>query len=766
MIGTDVEIALQVAATEARARRHEYFGLEHLLYALLHGVDTAEVIRRCGGSVERIKEALEVYLREEVQALADFEAEDPRPTIGVQRAVQRAILHAQGAQKDEVTGPNVLVALFSEQDSYAAAVLERAGITRFDVVSFLSHGVSRIDGEDGGELLQPAEGGDDADEDGEGRRKGDPLTAFTTNLNELAEAGGIDPLIGRRREVQRLWQVLLRRRKNNPILVGDSGVGKTAIAEGAARLIHLGEVPEELKSAVVYSLDMGALLAGTRYRGDFENRLKAVLQALKDREGAILFIDEIHTIVGAGATTGGTMDASNLLKPALQGGRLRFIGATTYEDFRNHFGRDRALARRFQKIDVTEPSVDETTRILQGLRGSYEEFHGVRYTPAALRTAAELAGRYLTERRLPDKAIDLMDEAAVSVRLAGPPPPDGKPRRVREKTIEAVVATMAQVPPKRVSRDDREALQHLERDLGMVVFGQDDAIAQVASSVRMARAGLGSPERPQGSFLFTGPTGVGKTEVAKQLAAVLGIGFLRYDMSEYMERHSVSRLIGAPPGYVGFDQGGLLTEAVTKTPYSVLLLDEIEKAHPDVFNVLLQVMDHGTLTDNNGKEADFRNVILVMTSNVGAREQARQQVGFGGQHRPGDPDRAIKEMFSPEFRNRLDGVIRFAPLSREVMEQIVVKFVTELEGQLQGRGVSLVLTDAARAWLADEGYDPLFGARPLARVIREQVKVPLSQEILYGRLAAGGTVTIDAPEAGAEDGGRPGLVFSFDPANG
>ena len=755
MIGTDVEIALQVAATEARARRHEYFGLEHLLFALLHGEETAEVVRHCGGSVSKLKEALEQFLKEEVPSLADFETDDPKPTVGVQRSVQRAILHAQGAQKDEVTGPNVLVALFSEEGSYAVEALELAGISRFDVVSYLSHGVSKLDGPD--EYLEPAGGGSDDDEEDEGLRKSDPLEAFTTNLNELAALGEIDPLIGRRKEVQRVWQVLLRRRKNNPVLVGDSGVGKTAIVEGLARFIQRGEVPEHIVDATIYSLDLGALLAGTRYRGDFENRLKAVLQALRDEEGAILFIDEIHTIGGAGATSGGTMDASNLLKPALQHGKLRFIGATTYEDFRNHFGRDRALARRFQKIDVTEPSVAESTRILQGLRSRYEEFHGVRYTQGALRSAAELAGRYLTDRRLPDKAIDLMDEAAVAVRLKGPPPPEGKPRRVRERVVEAVVATMAKVPPKRVTRDDREALEHLERDLGLVVFGQEESIAQVASSVRMARAGLGSPERPQGSFLFTGPTGVGKTEVAKQLALVLGVEFLRYDMSEYMERHSVSRLIGAPPGYVGFDQGGLLTEAVSKSPHSVLLLDEIEKAHPDVFNILLQVMDHGTLTDNNGKEADLRNVILIMTSNVGAREQSRQQVGFGGQDRPGDPDRAVKETFSPEFRNRLDAVVRFSPLSRDVMEQIVVKFVTELEGQLQTRSVVLELTDAARGWLADAGYDPLFGARPLARVIRERVKVPLSQEILYGRLRSGGTVTIDAPAGDAE----AGLTFSF-----
>jgi len=752
VIGVDVEIALQVAATEAKARRHEYFGLEHLLFALLHGEDTAEVVRHCGGSPDELKERLNDFLRDEVPALADFEAEDPKPTVGVQRAVQRAILHARGAQKDEVTGPNVLVAIYYETDSYAVHLLEEGGVTRLDVVSFISHGVSKLDGEDG-PYLEPVGGSDDEDEAGAERLK-DPLAAFTANLNELAAAGEIDPLIGRKREVQRVWQVLLRRRKNNPVLVGDSGVGKTAIVEGVARLISRGEVPDLMKDAVIFALDMGALLAGTRYRGDFENRLKAVLRALRDREGAILFIDEIHTIVGAGATTGGTMDASNLLKPALQHGKLRFIGATTYEDFRTAFNRDRALARRFQKIDVAESSVSETVRILQGLKSRYEEFHGVRYTRGALSAAAELAGRHLQDRRLPDKAIDLMDEAAVAVKLDGPPPPEGRVKRVREKRIEAVVASMAQIPPKRVSRDDREALEHLERDLGMVVFGQDGAIGQVASTVRMARAGLAAPERPQGSFLFTGPTGCGKTELARQLALVLGIEFLRYDMSEYMERHSVARLIGAPPGYVGYDQGGLLTEAVGKTPHSVLLLDEIEKAHPDVFNILLQVMDHGTLTDNNGKEADFRNVVLIMTSNVGAREQARQQVGFGGQDKPGDPDRAIKETFSPEFRNRLDAVVRFGALSREVMEQIVVKFITELEGQLQTRGVHLELTDAARCRLADEGYDPLFGARPLARVIREKVKVPLSEEVLFGRLAHGGKVVIDA--------GGDGLTFSFE----
>ncbi len=771
MIGTDVEIALKVAATEASTRRHEYFGIEHLLFALLHDDDVAEVVHQCGGSVKDLLAKLDRYLREEVESLADFELAQPRPTLSVRRAIQRAVLHVQGAQKDEVKGPNVLVAIFAEADTFAAGLLEEMGISRLDVVGYLSHGVTKL--EDGDTGLLPAGGFgeedyDDDDEDGSGRER-DPLQAFCTNLNELAEKGSIDPLIGRKKEVSRAFHVLLRRRKNNPVLVGDSGVGKTAIVEGLARAVHLGEVPDLMKGVTIWSLDMGALLAGTRYRGDFENRLKAVLRALHDREGAILFIDEIHTIVGAGATSGGTMDASNLLKPALQHGKLRFIGATTYDEYRQHFGRDKALARRFQKIDIKEPTLDETVKILTGLRGRYEEFHGVKFNLAAVRAAGELAQRHLTDRKLPDKAIDLMDEAAVSVKLQGPHPVEGKVRRVKVRHVEAVVASMAQVPPKRVSRDDRESLRNLERDLGMVVFGQDKPIETVATAVRMARAGLGSPDRPHGSFLFTGPTGVGKTEVAKQLAHVLGIEFIRFDMSEYMERHSVSRLIGAPPGYVGFDQGGLLTEAVSKTPHAVLLLDEIEKAHPDVFNVLLQVMDRGALTDNNGKEADFRNVILIMTSNVGAREQSKQQVGFGGHHQPGDAEKALKDMFSPEFRNRLDSIVRFSPLDRSVMERIVDKFVTELEGQLQERGVTLTLTDAGRTWLADKGYDPLFGARPLARVIRDMVKRPLSEHVLYGDLANGGRVIVHPPAADcAADSSSDSeeLVFEFPDSDG
>jgi ATP-dependent Clp protease ATP-binding subunit ClpA len=762
MISADLEISLQVAATEARARRHEYFSLEHLLFALLHDDDTAEVIHHCGGDVAALKHDLDRYLTEEVPTEADFELEDPRPTVAVRRAIQVAVLHVRGAQKDEVRGPNVLVAMFRESDSYAVSLLEAQGITRLDVVNYISHGTSKIDEDGEGKFLTPI-GGDDDDEEDERRTLKDPLEAFTTNLNRLAEEGGIDPLIGRKVEVRRGIHVLLRRRKNNPIYVGDSGVGKTAIVEGMAALIQAGDVPEPMREAVIYSLDMGALLAGTRYRGDFENRLKAVLKALTAKEQAVLFIDEIHTIVGAGATSGGSMDASNLLKPALQSGNLRFIGSTTYDEYRNHFQRDRALARRFQKIDVKEPSLDETVKILRGLKGRYEDFHDVTFTAGAIQASAELAQRHITDRRLPDKAIDLMDETAVSVRLKGPIA-EGKRRRVRAKSVEAIVATIAQIPPKRVSRDDREALRNLDQELGMLVFGQDEAIELVASTVKMSRAGLGSPERPQGNFLFTGPTGVGKTEVAKQLASVLGIEFLRYDMSEYMERHSVSRLIGAPPGYVGFEQGGLLTEAVTRNPHAVLLLDEIEKAHPEVFNVLLQVMDHGTLTDSNGKQADFRNVILIMTSNVGAREQARQQVGFGGQHKPGDSDRAMKEMFSPEFRNRLDAVVRFNALDPAVMEQIVDKFMQELEGQVQERGVQIDLTDAAKAWLALKGFDALMGARPLARVIRENVKQPLAEEMLFGRLSKGGKVTVDvAPErADGEEGETPGLAFHFE----
>ena len=739
IISPELRVSVSVALTEAARRSHEFAGLEHLLYALLHDAETSNVLRHCGADLADLKKTIEAWLDETVEE-GDGTERPPRPSVAFQHVIQRAARHAEGAGKDRVAGPDVLVAMFSEPDNFAVYFLEKHDVTRLDVVSYLSHGVSKI-GED--EQTKPVgpispayeEGGGDDDEPrADGPAKG-PLEAYCTNLNELAAQGGVDPLIGRQREIERTLHVLLRRRKNNPLYVGDSGVGKTAMAEGLAQKIVAGEVPGPLKDAVVWSLDMGSLLAGTKYRGDFEARVKAVLKALKAIPNAILFIDEIHTIVGAGAVSGGSMDASNLLKPALASGTLRCIGSTTYEEFRSHFERDRALVRRFQRIDIGEPSVDDTIKILEGLVPRYEAFHGVRYTSTAVKAAAELSARHLQDRRLPDKAIDLIDEAGAAVRLKG-----GDRTRVGTGDIEDVVARMAQIPPKSVSRNDRDRLQCLGDDLKKAIYGQDEAIEMLVSAIKLSRAGLSHPDKPVGSFLLTGPTGVGKTEVAKQLAAQLGNAFLRFDMSEYMERHTVSRLIGAPPGYVGFDQGGLLTDSVRKSPYAVLLLDEIEKAHPDVFNILLQVMDHGTLTDNNGKKADFRNVILLMTSNVGARDLAQRRVGFGGEASMGDEEKAYKNMFSPEFRNRLDARISFAALSREVMELIVHKFVAELQAQLTPRKVTLTLTPEVVAWLADKGYDPAYGARPLGRVIQEHLKHPLSDLLLFGALAKGGKV--------------------------
>ncbi|GMV38377.1 MAG: ATP-dependent Clp protease ATP-binding subunit ClpC [Myxococcales bacterium] len=735
IISPELRVSVSVALTEAARRSHEFAGLEHLLYALLHDAETSNVLRHCGADLADLKKTIEAWLDETVEAAGSAER-PPRPSIAFQHAIQRAARHAEGAGKDRVAGPDVLVAMFAEPDNFAVYFLEKQGVTRLDIVSYLSHGVSKL-GEDETKPVGPVgpayEEGEEDDPKAEPSKS--PLDAWCTNLNELAAKGGVDPLIGRAREIERTLHILLRRRKNNPLFVGDSGVGKTAMAEGLAQKIVAGEVPGPLKDAVIWSLDMGALLAGTKYRGDFESRVKAVLKALKAIPNAILFIDEIHTIVGAGAVSGGSMDASNLLKPALASGTLRCIGSTTYEEFRSHFERDRALVRRFQRIDIGEPSVDDTIKILEGLVPKYEAFHGVRYTGTAIKAAAELSFRHLQDRRLPDKAIDLIDEAGAAVRLKG-----GERTRVGAGDIEDVVARMAQIPPKSVSRNDRDRLQTLGGDLKGAIFGQDDAIDTLVSAIKLSRAGLKHPDKPVGSFLLTGPTGVGKTEVAKQLAAQLGNAFLRFDMSEYMERHTVSRLIGAPPGYVGFDQGGLLTDAVRKTPYAVLLLDEIEKAHPDVFNILLQVMDHGTLTDNNGKKADFRNVILLMTSNVGARDLAQRRVGFGGETNLGDEEKAYKNMFSPEFRNRLDARIRFAPLSRDIMVQIVRKFVGELQAQLTPRKVTLTLTDEVTAWLADKGYDPAFGARPLGRVIQEHLKHPLSDLLLFGALAKGGKV--------------------------
>jgi len=763
-ISPEVEIALQVATNDATRRRHEYMTVEHLLYALLLDEGTAEIVRHAGGDVKGLKKQLERFFEEQLEPLSEDAHVTATPSLGVQRAIRRAVNHVKSSGKEEVTGGNILVAIFAERDSFAVSALEQMGVTRLDVVAYISHGTSKAEDDEGA----PRTGGIEADAEGAKPAK-DPLKAYTLNLNEEAKEKRIDPLVGRNNEIQRIIQILARRKKNNPLLIGDSGVGKTALAEGLALRIQRGQVPQSMKSATVYSLDMGAILAGTRYRGDFEERIKAVLKALQKVDNAVLFIDEIHTIVGAGATTGGSMDASNLLKPALASGKLRCVGSTTFQEFRQHFEKDRALSRRFQKVEVNEPSVEETIEILQGLRPQYEEFHGIKFTEDAIRSAAELSARYLHDRKLPDKAIDLLDEAGAAAKLAADPESDAKDAKTGEKlelkevpivdvpAVERVLARMAQIPPREVTSSDKSRLKDLEADLRAGVFGQDEAIAQLASAIRLSRAGLRSPEKPIGSFLFTGPTGVGKTEVAKQLAKVLGIAFVRFDMSEYMERHTVSRLIGAPPGYVGFDQGGLLTEAIAKTPHAVLLLDEIEKAHPDVFNVLLQVMDHGKLTDNNGKSTDFRHVILLMTSNIGVRDLTRRAVGFGdafGKDRESpNVEREYKALFSPEFRNRLDAKIMFHHLSPQVMGHIVDKFMKEIGVQLAERKVTIDTTDAARQYLAEKGYEPEYGARPLARVIQDEVKRPLSDHLLFGELEHGGHVTVD------EKDGK--LVFEF-----
>ena len=769
-ISPEVEIALQVATNDATRRRHEYMTVEHLVYALLLDDTTAEIVRHSGGDAKMLKRQLERFFEEQMEALPEDAHVTATPSLGVQRAIRRAVNHVKSSGKEEVTGGNVLVAIFAERDSFAVSALERMGVNRLDVVAYLSHGVSKDD--DGSGDAAPRRGGD-ADAEGEGARpEKDPLKAYTLNLNEEAKEKRIDPLVGRANEIQRIIQILARRKKNNPLLIGDSGVGKTALAEGLALRIQRGQVPKSMRSATVYSLDMGSLLAGTRYRGDFEERIKAVLKALQKVEGAILFIDEIHTIVGAGATSGGSMDASNLLKPALASGRLRCVGSTTFQEYRQHFEKDRALARRFQKVEVNEPSIEDAVEILQGLRTQYEEFHGVKFTDEAIRAAVELSARYLHDRKLPDKAIDLLDEAGAAAKLEAdrddvPAPERGADAPAKAETIvdvpavERVLARMAQIPPREVTTSDKSRLKDLEADLKAGVFGQEDAILQLASAIRLSRAGLRSPEKPIGSFLFPGPTGVGKTEVAKQLAKVLGISFVRFDMSEYMERHTVSRLIGAPPGYVGFDQGGLLTEAIAKTPHAVLLLDEIEKAHPDVFNVLLQIMDHGKLTDNNGKSSDFRHVILLMTSNIGARDLARRSVGFGdsfGRDRENtNVDREYKQLFSPEFRNRLDAKITFNHLSPDVMGHIVDKFMKEISQQLSEKKVTIETTDAARTYLAEKGYEPEYGARPLARVIQDEVKRPLGDQLLFGELEHGGHVVVDAKH------GK--LAFRFSLAN-
>jgi ATP-dependent Clp protease ATP-binding subunit ClpA len=735
MISRELQASLTLALMEAKRRRHEYLSLEHVLFALLHDHDTAEVIRHCGGDLDAIKRDIEAFWATHVRALPEGAETDPKQTLSFQRVVQRAAMHVQAAGKREIDGRNILVAMLREPESHAVFCLEKQGITRLDVLNYVSHGISKLAQEP-----DPTPDRDDDDEESGSRRARNPLELFTLNLVQRAREGKIDPLIGRAAELQRTIHVLCRRRKNNPIYVGDAGVGKTAMVEGLALRIAKGEVPSVLKQAVIYSLDMGALLAGTKFRGQFEERLKGVLAALKREPHAILFIDEIHTIVGAGATSGGSMDASNMLKPALSSGDLRCIGATTFHEYKSYFERDRALARRFQRIDVFEPSVDETTKILEGLQPHYEQHHGVRYTPEAIRTAAELAKRYINDRFLPDKAIDVIDEVGAAMKIL---PAEERREMIERTDIEDAVARMAKIPPKNISIDVREQLKNLDSDLGMVIFGQDAAITALASAIKLSRSGLGHPEKPVGSFLFSGPTGVGKTEVARQLARILAVEFLRFDMSEYMEKHTVSRLIGAPPGYVGFDQGGLLTDAINRTPYAVLLLDEIEKAHPDLFNILLQVMDHATLTDNNGRKADFRNVILIMTTNAGAQEMSATPVGFGARTNAGKGKQVIERMFSPEFRNRLDATIAFESLNDEAIKRVVDKFLIELDLQLNEKNVMVQVSERARTWLAKRGYDPVFGARPMARLIQTEIKRPLADEILFGRLQNGGTVEID-----------------------
>jgi ATP-dependent Clp protease ATP-binding subunit ClpA len=740
VLSNELEYCLNDAFHQAREARHEYLTVEHLLLAILDTPRVREILRACGADLTKLKQELKDHIEQSTPRVEEGEEREVQPTLGFQRVLQRAVFHVQSSGKKEVGVANVLVAIFSEKQSHAVFLLNRQHVTRLDVVNYISHGLSKI----AEEKTDKEEAQADTERDPEG---GSALEKFTTNLNRLAQEGRIDPLIGRKLEVERTIEILCRRRKNNPLYVGEAGVGKTAIAEGLARLIVEGKVPEVLADCTIYALDMGALIAGTKYRGDFEKRLKGVITELKKQPGAILFIDEIHTVIGAGAASGGVMDASNLIKPVLTNGEIRCIGSTTYQEYRGIFEKDHALARRFQKIDVTEPSVAETVEILMGLKARFEEHHGITYAADALKAAAELAARHINERHLPDKAIDVVDEAGARQRL--------KPVAEREPVIEVrhvedVVARMARIPPKSVSTSDREVLKNLERNLKLVIFGQDRAIEALAAAIKMARSGLGDQRKPVGSFLFAGPTGVGKTEVTRQLAICMGVEFLRFDMSEYMERHTVSRLIGAPPGYVGFDQGGLLTEAIAKHPHCVLLLDEIEKAHPDVFNLLLQVMDHGTLTDNNGRKADFRHVIIIMTTNAGAQEMARPSIGFTHADHASDGMEAIRRSFSPEFRNRLDAVIQFASLDPVTIERVVDKLVVEVEMQLEQKGVTISLDDAARRWIAERGYDPKMGARPMARTIQEHIKRPLAEELLFGRLVGGGHVRVSVAADGSK----------------
>jgi ATP-dependent Clp protease ATP-binding subunit ClpA len=741
VLSNELEYCLNDAFHQAREARHEYLTVEHLLLAILDTPKVREILRACGADLVKLKQELKEHIDQSTPRLEETEEREVQPTLGFQRVLQRAVFHVQSSGKKEVGVANVLVAIFSEKQSHAVFLLNRQHVARLDVVNYISHGLSKI----ADEKTDKEEPAGDGERDPEGA--GSALDKYTTNLNRLAQEGRIDPLIGRKLEVERTIEILCRRRKNNPLYVGEAGVGKTAIAEGLARLIVEGKVPEVLSDCTIYALDMGALIAGTKYRGDFEKRLKGVITELKKQPGAILFIDEIHTVIGAGAASGGVMDASNLIKPVLTNGELRCIGSTTYHEYRGIFEKDHALARRFQKIDVVEPSVAETVDILMGLRTRFEDHHSVKYADDAMKAAAELAARHINERHLPDKAIDVVDEAGARLRLK---PVGERETTVEVRHIEDVVARMARIPAKSVSTSDREVLKNLERNLKLTIFGQDRAIEALASAIKMARSGLGDQRKPVGSFLFAGPTGVGKTEVTRQLSLAMGVEFLRFDMSEYMERHTVSRLIGAPPGYVGFDQGGLLTEAITKHPHCVLLLDEVEKAHPDVFNLLLQVMDHGTLTDNNGRKADFRHVIIVMTTNAGAQEMARPIIGFTQSDNASDGMEAIRRLFSPEFRNRLDAVIQFASLDPITIERVVDKLIVEVEMQLEQKGVQLSLDDAARRWVAKEGYDPKMGARPMARIIQEHIKRPLAEELLFGKLAGGGQVRVSVSDDGTK----------------